>query len=63
MTTTNERTAMMRKYLQIRNYHTGEVASKMDVTGKSDRQIERIERGALINMDTDNWCIEEVEEA
>jgi len=51
----------MKTYLQIRNFRTGEIASKMDVTGKPERQIERIEAGALVNMDTDNWCIERIE--
>lgn len=51
----------MKTFLQIRNFHTGEIASKMDVTDKPERQIERIEAGALINMDTNNWCIERIE--
>lgn len=53
----------MAKFLQIRNFRTGEIAPKMDVTGKSDRSIERFARGLLINMNTAEWCVEEVEEA
>lgn len=45
-------------YLQVRNFATGEIATKVDVTGKSERAIERIERGMLMNMNTDEWCVE-----
>jgi hypothetical protein len=35
---------------------------RIDVTGKSEREIERITAGLLRNMDTDNWFVDEVTE-
>lgn len=48
-----------KRELVIKNLKTGEIVRRFDVTGKSERQIEKIERGALINMDTDRFCIGE----
>jgi hypothetical protein len=48
------------RYLEIRRLDGTMIAKRMDVTDKSEDQIERIERGALINMDMENWCIEDV---
>ena len=46
-----------KRELIIKRFSDGEIASRMDVTGKSERTIERIMAGALINMNTDEWCI------
>lgn len=45
--------------LVIRSIDTGEEVRRVDVTGKSDRQIERIERGILTQMDTDKYTVGE----
>jgi hypothetical protein len=37
-------------YLEIVEYGTDEVVKRMDVTNKSERLIERIERGVNINL-------------
>jgi hypothetical protein len=48
------------RYLEIRRLDGSEIYKRMDVTHRSENEIERIERGALINMDMENWCIEDV---
>ncbi len=48
-----------RRALRIVNRETGEVVSAVDVTGKSERQIYRVEMGMLINMDTDRFYIDD----
>ena len=50
----------MARYLQFRSLKTGEVDRRIDATGKSDRQVERIERGMLVNIHPD-WCVDDVE--
>jgi len=52
-----------RRYLQFKNWRTGEVSNKIEVTGKTERQIERIERGMLINCDVEGgWFVHDVVE-
>ena len=46
--------------LEVRNLNTGEIVHDVDVSGKSEAQVERIMSGLLINMDTDNYCIDEI---
>ena len=46
-----------RRELRIVNRETGEVVSTVDVTGRSERTIERVETGMLINMNTERFCI------
>ena len=36
---------------------TGKIVHEIDVTGKSQREIEKIIRGMLINMDRDEYCV------
>lgn len=48
-----------RRELRIVNRETGEVVSTVDVTGRSERTIERVETGMLINMDTDRFYIQD----
>jgi hypothetical protein len=55
---------MKRRYLQFVNSETGERAEnpgKVDVTGKSERQIEKIERGMLMRCG-DDWYVDDFEE-
>jgi hypothetical protein len=57
---------MTRKFLQFVNSRTGERAEnpgKVEITGKSEREIERLERGMLMRCDTDaGWYVDEVTE-
>lgn len=50
----------MKKYLQIKT-HAGMPIRRVEVTGRTEREIERIERGILINMDADRFFVELVE--
>jgi hypothetical protein len=55
---------MKRRYLQFVNSETGERAEnpgKVDVTGKSERQIEKIEHGMLMRCG-DDWYVDDFEE-
>lgn len=47
---------MMKRELYYRHLKTGEVACRIDVTGKSERTIERFMRGMLINK-SDDWVV------
>jgi hypothetical protein len=47
----------MNQYLEIRKTETGEVVKSLDVTGKSDRQIDRIWGGMSINLNHDEYSI------
>lgn len=44
----------MRKYIEILTW-SDEVVKRMDVTGKSDRAIDRIEDGMNINLNHDEY--------
>ena len=48
-----------KRFLRVREFNTDKIVSEIEVTGKSERQIERIEMGMLINMDTDRFCIDD----
>jgi len=43
------------KTLRIVEITTGKVEKEFDVTNKSERQIERMEAGILINLDVDRY--------
>jgi hypothetical protein len=45
-----------RRYMEFVNMKTGEVSNRVDVTGQSDRQVERCLRGMLINIG-DDWFV------
>ena len=47
---TQKNTIMKKKYLEIINIDTDAVAKRIDVTGKNDRHIEKIEDGMNINL-------------
>jgi hypothetical protein len=52
---------MAKRYLQFENWRTGEVANRIDVTGKSEREIEKLETGMLINCDVEGgWGVNDV---
>jgi hypothetical protein len=51
----------MKKIFQIKNYHTGEIVKEIDVTGKTESQILKIEMGCLRNLDTENYCCGTIE--
>lgn len=52
---------MKHKYLEIRRIEDDEPIKRLDLTGRSDRDIERIERGANINLDHKRYYTEVVE--
>ena len=47
----------MKKYLEIKT-HAGMPIRRVEVTGRTEREIDRIERGILINMDADKFFVE-----
>lgn len=56
---------VMSRYLQFVNYRTGERAEnpgKIDVTGKSEREIERILSG-MLRKAGDDWYVDDFETA
>ena len=57
---------MERKFLQFVNSRTGERAEnpgKVEITGKSEREVEKIERGMLMNCGVEaGWFVDEVTE-
>jgi len=55
----------MKRYLQFVNHKTGERAEnpgKVDVTGKGEREVERIER-AMLSRRGEDWYVDDFEEA
>lgn len=48
--------------LQVVEIATDKVVHTVDVRGQSERTIERIMRGMLINMDRDRFFVRETEE-
>jgi len=48
--------------VQIINYETGETERSFDVTGKSDRHIERLIRGIEINLDHARYYVDRDDE-
>lgn len=48
-----------KRFLRVRREDTNEIVSEVEVTGKSENQIERIERGILMNMDTDAFILDD----
>lgn len=45
--------------LIIKDVESGAETKRFDTTGKSERQIERLERGILINLDHDRFYIDQ----
>jgi curli biogenesis system outer membrane secretion channel CsgG len=52
---------MKKQVLKIVEFKTGEVIKVIDVTGRSDSSVERVMRGILINMNTDEYYIDDDE--
>ena len=48
-----------KRYLNVVEIGTNKIVKSIDVTGKSERAIERIERGMLINMNTDKFYVDD----
>jgi hypothetical protein len=49
------------KELQIVHLESGEVVETIDVSDQSERDVERVLSGLLINMNTDEYAVNEVE--
>ena len=47
---------MSKRELYFKNYKTGEVGQRANVTGLSERQVEKCLRGMLINKH-DDWLV------
>lgn len=47
--------------LYIRDFATRSVIDTVDVTGRSERQVEKIMMGMLINMNTDEYFVDDSE--
>ena len=48
----------MTRELIVKNWKTGEVATRIDVTGKSERHVERVEMGLMMKCDLDaGWNV------
>lgn len=45
------------RFLEITNIATGEVEESFDVTGDTERQIERLLRGILINLNREKFFV------
>lgn len=43
--------------LDVKDLRTGKIMKTIDVRGKSESTIERVLRGLLINMDTENYVV------
>jgi len=54
--TTNEKREILVKHIK-----TGEVVKRVDVSGESENQIERCMRGMLINMNQEDYRIEDTD--
>jgi hypothetical protein len=50
------------RFLEIVNLDTGEVARRVEVTGRSERHVERMLRGMLINLG-DRWFVRDTADA
>lgn len=43
--------------IQVKTMGAGEVVHEVDITGRSEREVERIEMGMLRNMNLDGYYI------
>jgi hypothetical protein len=48
-----------KKYIEVVSIETGEVVNRVDVTGKTERYIDKCLCGMLINLDRENYCLRE----
>lgn len=47
----------MSRFLEIIEYDTGKCEKRIEVTGKSEREVERLERGMLRNLNRDKFYV------
>jgi hypothetical protein len=52
-------TAKKKRELRVREFESGNVVHRVDVTGRSERGIEKVLLGMLRNMDTERFCIDD----
>lgn len=53
---------MTKHFLQFKNWKTGETEKPIEVTGKAQSQIDRIEMGMISRCDFERgWCVNEYE--
>ena len=50
-----------KREILVKHIKTGEVVKRIDVTGKSEIHIERCMRGMLINMNQEDYRIEDTD--
>lgn len=51
-----------RRYLAVRDIKTDEIVHRVDVSGRSESQVERVELGMLMRIDTDRFYVDYIEE-
>jgi hypothetical protein len=51
----------MYKYIEVVHTVSGTVVKRIDVTGSSERQIEKVEMGLLRNMNIDSYHTNDAE--
>ena len=47
----------MYNYLEIRDFENGQVVKRFDITGKSDREAQRLADGIGINLNHEAYCL------
>ena len=52
----------MERKLQVVAIVTGEIVKELDVTGRSDRDVDRIMRGMLINMNREKYFVRDTKD-
>lgn len=52
----------MKTYIVIKELKTQAEVKRLDVTGKTDRERERVLHGLLIQMDRNKYAVDEIEE-
>ncbi len=50
-----------KREILVKRIKTGEIVSRVDVTGQSERNIDRCMMGMLINMNQDDYRIEDTD--
>jgi len=52
---------MEKREILVKHMKTGEIVNRVDVTGQSEINIERCMRGMLINMNQEDYRIEDTD--
>lgn len=50
-----------KREILVKRIKTGEIVSRVDVTGQSENKVERCMRGMLINMNQEDYRIEDTD--